>query len=190
MSVTLQEVEDALASVPATDGVLVVQVQEGGSIRKLAHRDGVPNYPGHVVVLNGREDAAARLRTASRPVSRPSQPVDPASRGISPPPTSHPVDRASEHAVWFVVGALVGAVGAVLWRRLDAPSLVVAGEGTEPPTGTDKNPRLAAAGRRGIAASGLNSKRFTCKVCGYGPTTAGPLGVHHKAAGHRGRVKA
>jgi hypothetical protein len=93
VSVTLQEVEDALASVPEAEGVLVVQVQEDGSIKRLAQRDPVNNYPAKIVVLNGKEDAAAKLRTASRPVSRPSQPVDPASPGDQPttdePPRGH-----------------------------------------------------------------------------------------------------
>ena len=83
-TVTRQEVEDALASVPEAEGVLVVQVQEGGVIKKLAQRDPVNGYPAKIVVLNSKEDAAAKLRTASRPVSRPSQPVDPASPGDQP----------------------------------------------------------------------------------------------------------
>jgi hypothetical protein len=91
------------------------------------------------------------------------------------------VDRASEHAVWFVVGALVGAVGAALWRRLDVPSPTEAVEG--------KNPRLAAAGRRGIAASGMNSDRYRCGGCEM-VTTAGPLTAHQRATGHEGRFRA
>lgn len=88
--VTLAEVDAALDSVPATDGVLVVQVQEGGGIKRLADRDAVPNYPGHIIVLNGREDAAARLRTASRPVSRPSQPDPPAEPEDTPTDAERP----------------------------------------------------------------------------------------------------
>ena len=84
--VTLQEVEDALASVREVEGVLVVQVREDGSIKRLAQRDPVTGYPARIVVLNSREDAAARLSTAPRPVSRPSRPVDPASPGDQPTP--------------------------------------------------------------------------------------------------------
>ncbi len=100
------------------------------------------------------------------------------------------MDAASDRAVWFVVGALVGAVGAALWHRLDAPSLVVvAGESAQTPTGTGKNPRLAAAGRRGIAASGMNSDRYRCGGCDM-VTTAGPLTAHQRATGHAGRFNA
>jgi hypothetical protein len=100
------------------------------------------------------------------------------------------VDRASEHAVWFVVGALVGALSAVLWWRLDAPSMVVvAGEDAETPTDTGKNPKLAAAGRRGVVASGMNSDRYRCGDCEM-VTTAGPLTAHQRATGHEGRFNA
>jgi hypothetical protein len=97
------------------------------------------------------------------------------------------VDAASERAVWIVVGTLVGAVGAAFWHRLGAPSLAVVGEDAEAPTG--KNPRLAAAGRRGIAASGMNSDRYRCGGCEM-VTTAGPLTAHQRATGHEGRFNA
>lgn len=90
MDATRPQVEDALDSVPATDGVLVVQVEEDGSIKKLADRQAVPNYPGHIIVLNSKEDAAARLRTASRPVSRPSRPDPPAESGDTPTDAERP----------------------------------------------------------------------------------------------------
>jgi hypothetical protein len=100
------------------------------------------------------------------------------------------VDAPSERAVWFIAGALVGAVGAALWRRLDDPSLVVvAGEDAEAATGPGKNPRLAAAGRRGVAASGMNSDRYRCGGCEM-VTTAGPLTAHQRATGHEGRFNA
>jgi hypothetical protein len=84
------------------------------------------------------------------------------------------VDAASDRAVWIVVGALVGALGAALWHRLDAPSMVVVdAEDAEASTDTDKNPRLAAAGRRAIAASGMNSHRYRCGGCEM-VTTADP----------------
>jgi hypothetical protein len=88
--VTRQEVEDALASVPEAEGVLVVQVQEGGGIKKLAQRDPANGYPARIVVLNSKEDAAARLRTASRPVSRPSRPDPPAEPGDTPTDAERP----------------------------------------------------------------------------------------------------
>jgi len=97
------------------------------------------------------------------------------------------VDAASDRAVWIVVGALVGAVGAGLWHRLGPPSLVVvAGEDAEPPTDPGKNPRLAAAGRLGIAASRMNSDRYRCGGCAM-VTTGGPLSAHQRATGHEGR---
>lgn len=100
------------------------------------------------------------------------------------------MDAASERAVWIVVGALVGALGAALWQRLDAaPMVVVAGEDAEAPTDTGKNPRLAAAGRRGITASGMNSDRYRCGGCEM-VTTAGPLTAHQRATGHEGRFNA
>ena len=100
------------------------------------------------------------------------------------------MDRASEHAIWFVVGALAGAVGAALWQRLDASSLVVvAGQDAEAATGPGKNPKLAAAGRRGIAASGMNSDRYRCGGCEM-VTTAGPLTAHQRATRHEGRFNA
>jgi hypothetical protein len=100
------------------------------------------------------------------------------------------VDAASERAVWIVVGALVGALGAALWHRLDDPSLVVvAREDAEAPADAGKNPRLAAAGRRGIAASGMNSDRYRCGGCEM-VTTAGPLSAHQRATGHEGRFNA
>lgn len=98
------------------------------------------------------------------------------------------MDAASERAVWIVVGALVGAVGAAFWHRLGARSPVVAGEDPEAPSGPGKNPRLAAAGRRGMAASGMNSDRYRCGGCEM-VTTAGPLTAHQRATGHEGRVK-
>lgn len=88
------------------------------------------------------------------------------------------MDAASDRAVWIVVGALVGAVGAALWHRF-----------AEAPTDPGKNPRLAAAGRRGIAASGMNSDRYRCGGCEM-VTTAGPLTGHQRATGHEGRFNA
>lgn len=67
--------------------------------------------------------------------------------------------------------------------------MVVAREDAEPPTGTGKNPRLAAAGRRGVAASGMNSHRVRCSVCGL-ETTRGPMTGHQRATGHEGTVNA
>lgn len=99
------------------------------------------------------------------------------------------MDAASDRAVWIVVGALVGAVVAAFWHRLGAPSLAVAGEDAQLPTDTGKNPRLVAAGRRGIAASGMNSDRYRCGGCEM-VTTAGPLTAHQRATGHEGRFNA
>lgn len=79
MSVTLQQVEDALDSVPATDGVLVVQVREDGSTKRLAQRDPVPNYPARIIVLSATPEATPEA------VSRPHKPVDHASPGDTPP---------------------------------------------------------------------------------------------------------
>lgn len=93
MSVTLQEVEDALASVREVEGVLVAHVQEDGSIKRLAQRDPVTGYPARIIVLNSREDAAARLRSASEHVSRPSRPEEPASLGDQPTPNQPPSGR-------------------------------------------------------------------------------------------------
>lgn len=94
MSVTLQEVEDALASVREVEGVLVVQVQDDGSIKRLAERDPVTGYPARIIVLNSRQDAAARLRTASRGVSGPSQADPLASLGNQPTPDQPPSGRS------------------------------------------------------------------------------------------------
>jgi len=99
------------------------------------------------------------------------------------------VDAASEHAFWFVAGALVGAVGAALWSRFDVASLVVAGDTAAAPTRPGKNPRLVAAGRRGVAASGMNSHRYRCGGCEM-VTTAGPLTGHQRVTGHEGRFNA
>jgi hypothetical protein len=81
---TLQQVEDALDSVPATQGVLVVQVRDDGSLKKLAQRDAAPNYPAQFIVLNDRHDAAAKFRAASQGVSGPSQADPPAEPGDTP----------------------------------------------------------------------------------------------------------
>ncbi len=100
------------------------------------------------------------------------------------------MDRASEHATWFVVGALVGALGAALWHRLDA-LVVVAGEGAEAATRVApkaKNPARAAAARKVMKDSGWHD-RYRCEVCGL-ESTKGGIGKHHAASGHRGRVKA
>lgn len=93
MAATLQQVEDALDSVPTAQGVLVVQVRDDGSLKKLAQRDAVPNYPAQIIVLNSREDAAAKLKAASQGVSRPSQPDPPASPGDQPTPDQRPSGR-------------------------------------------------------------------------------------------------
>jgi hypothetical protein len=90
VSVTLQEVEDALASVPEVEGVLVVQVREDGSVKRLAQRDPVNNYPAQIVVLNDRGEAAARLRSTSGHVSRPSRPDPPAEPGDTPTDAERP----------------------------------------------------------------------------------------------------
>ncbi len=91
--VTLQRVEDALDSVPATDGVTVVTLRDDGSFKKLADRDGVPNYPGHIIILNSREEAADILRRAHEAVSRPSRPDPLASPGDTPPTDEPPRGR-------------------------------------------------------------------------------------------------
>lgn len=93
MAATLQQVEDALASVPAAQGVLVVQVRDDGSLKKLAQRDAVPNYPAQIIVLNDRHDAAAKLRTASQGVSGPSQPEEPTEPGDTPTADEPPRGR-------------------------------------------------------------------------------------------------
>lgn len=90
MSVTLQEVEDALASVREVEGVLVVQVQEDGGIKRLAQRDPVTGYPAQIIALNSREDAAAKLKAASGHVSRPSRPDPPAEPGDAPDDAARP----------------------------------------------------------------------------------------------------
>jgi len=90
---TLQQVEDALDSVPATQGVLVVQVRDDGSLKKLAQRDAAPNYPAQFIVLNSRQDAAAKFRTASQGVSGPSQPEEPTEPGVTPTDDEPPRGR-------------------------------------------------------------------------------------------------
>jgi hypothetical protein len=91
------------------------------------------------------------------------------------------VDAGVERAAILVVGAALGfAVAVALDRRAPAePVSVVA---------PDKNPKLVAAGRRGVVAAGLNSRRYRCAECDY-TTTAGPLGQHHRRSGHEGRIR-
>jgi hypothetical protein len=99
------------------------------------------------------------------------------------------VDRASDRAVWIVVGALVGAVGAALWRRLDA-LVVVAGEEAEAPTRVapkPTDPARAAASRKVMKEAGWHD-RYRCEVCGL-ESTKGGIGKHHAASGHAGRIK-
>jgi hypothetical protein len=98
------------------------------------------------------------------------------------------VDTASDRAVWVVVGVLVGAVGAALWHRLGGPPLV-ADTDAAAQTGLTKpvTEKRREASQRAVRK--LNSTRFRCAECDY-TSTAGPLGVHHKKSGHRGRIKA
>jgi hypothetical protein len=48
-----------------------------------------------------------------------------------------------------------------------------------------KHPGLAAAGRRGVAASGMNTDRFRCGTCGM-ESTKGPLTRHQRTHDHEG----
>ncbi len=74
----------ALDSVPDAEGVCVVQVQEDGSIKKLAERDPAPTGATQIIVLNSKEEAAARFRAGSEGVSGPSQAEEPAAPGDTP----------------------------------------------------------------------------------------------------------
>jgi hypothetical protein len=94
-----------------------------------------------------------------------------------------------EGAGWFALGALVGGAAVAVYRRVEGP-LAVTDEPADAPTHVveAKNPKLVAAGRKGIAKAGLNAKRYRCAECDK-TTTAGPLGVHQKKTGHTGRVE-
>ncbi len=81
---------------------------------------------------------------------------------------------ALERVGWLVVGAALAAAAAALWLGSDGP--------TSTPAPAMKNEKLAAAGRRGIAAAGLNTKRYRCAECDH-ETTAGPMGMAPQ--GHR-----
>ena len=101
---------------------------------------------------------------------------------------SRPVDASLERLGLVVVTAALGSAAGYAVGRF-AP---VAGPAAEASTGLTeqvgpKNPRLAAAGRRGITASGMNARRYRCKGCGM-ETTAGPLTRHQQATGHDGRA--
>jgi hypothetical protein len=90
------------------------------------------------------------------------------------------VDARLERVALLAVFALLGFF---LGRYRPAEGVVVVAD-AEPP----KNPKLAAAGRKGIAVSGMNSDRFRCGTCGM-ETTAGPMSGHQRATGHEGRFK-
>jgi hypothetical protein len=90
-----------------------------------------------------------------------------------------PLERAAILAFFALVGAVVGFA---LGRRRPADGLVVVGDAK------GKHPGLAAAGRKGIAVSGMNNDRFRCGTCDM-ETTAGPLSRHQRATGHEGRFK-
>jgi hypothetical protein len=73
---------------------------------------------------------------------------------------------------------VLGAAAALLLERRERADRVP----------VDKNPRLQAAGRRGIRASGMNTNHYRCRDCGM-ETTAGPLTGHQKATSHVGRSR-
>jgi hypothetical protein len=90
------------------------------------------------------------------------------------------VDARLDRFVFLLLGA---ALGFLLGRYRPTDGLVVVAEDAPP-----KNPKLAAAGRKGIAVSGMNSDRYRCGTCGM-ETTAGPMTGHQRATGHEGRFK-
>jgi len=94
------------------------------------------------------------------------------------------VDASLERLGLVVVAAALGCAAGYAVGRLAQ----VADATAEPPTDPGRNPRLAAAGRRGIAASGMNRDRYRCGGCEM-VTTAGPLTGHQRVTGHEGRFK-
>lgn len=99
------------------------------------------------------------------------------------------MDAASERAVWIVVGAIVGAVGAALWQRLDASSLVADTDAAASArlAAKPKDPARAAASRKVMEEAGWHD-RYRCEVCGL-ESTKGGIGKHQAASGHPGRIK-
>jgi len=91
------------------------------------------------------------------------------------------VDASLERLGLVVVAAALGCAAGYAVGRLAQVT-------AEPPTDPGRNPRLAAAGRLGIAASGMNSDRYRCGGCEM-VTTAGPLTGHQRVTGHEGRFK-
>ena len=95
------------------------------------------------------------------------------------------MDASLERLGLVVVAAALGCAAGYAVGRF-AP---VAGQAAEAPTGLTKpvTGKRREASQRAVRK--LNSTRFRCAECDY-TTTAGPLGVHHKKSGHRGRIKA
>lgn len=88
-----------------------------------------------------------------------------------------PLERAALLAIFAFAGTVLGFL---LGRYRPAEGVVVVAD-AEPP----KHPGLAAAGRKGVAAFGMNTDRFRCGTCGM-ESTKGPLTRHQRTHHHEG----
>lgn len=95
------------------------------------------------------------------------------------------MDASLERLGLVIVAAALGCAAGYAVGRF-AP---VAGQAAEAPARLTKpvTEKRREASQRAVRK--LNTTRYRCTECDY-TTTAGPLGVHHKQTGHRGRIEA